>query len=332
MKDTTNRIPTLDGWRGIAILCVIIAHFQAGYFLGRRPFHDWQWLILGGHGVAIFFVLSGYLITSRLFAEGEIGLKRFYMRRFFRLMPTVWAYLAFLLFLGFIRRTPVVNISELLSCLFFYRNFVSVNDVVNGAFTGHFWTLSVEEQFYLCWPAILAVGGRRALWLALCSVLIFGFSAYTWCYSALFVGCVLAFAARETEFRAWIQRYHLWLFPLCLFGLAWHVTRYHNGLIPLSETLLIALLLACTSFSPSFLPSRVLGQRHLKEIGACSYSLYVWQEFLLVIHSGFFGLIFLPLVGVASYSLIEQPGICFGARLLTRLRSREQERVVLVER
>ena len=75
-----HRIPTLDGWRAIAITMVIAQHYGLAE--------------IGRHGVGIFFVLSGYLITTNLIRErehnGAIDLRSFYIRRFFRLMPCAW--------------------------------------------------------------------------------------------------------------------------------------------------------------------------------------------------------------------------------------------------
>jgi hypothetical protein len=86
---TLNRISALDGWRGIAILLVLFDHIQdAVLHRYARP-----WTQTGQHGVTIFFVLSGFLITSKLI-EGPIGLKQFYLRRLFRLMPVAWTFLA----------------------------------------------------------------------------------------------------------------------------------------------------------------------------------------------------------------------------------------------
>ena len=85
-RPVQNRIPTLDGWRAIAILMVLITHFQ-------RSFLNTYYLDLGQHGVTIFFVLSGYLITATLLVRDAIDLPRFYIRRFFRIMPAAWTYL-----------------------------------------------------------------------------------------------------------------------------------------------------------------------------------------------------------------------------------------------
>ena len=81
----SNYIPTLDGWRAVAIMLVLFEH---GSFLTFRPV---GWTSLGGHGVEIFFVLSGYLITGKLLEDGS--LRKFYLRRIFRILPVLLAYI-----------------------------------------------------------------------------------------------------------------------------------------------------------------------------------------------------------------------------------------------
>lgn len=142
-----RRIPALDGWRAIAILLVIAEDLQVGT-LGRLPFHT------GLHGVTLFFVPSGYLITRRSLSEkertGTINLPAFYWRRFRRLMPAAWTYLLVLLVLLLVagRAIPVVGF---LSALLFFRNYSDPRGL-----TGHFWSLSIEKQFYLIWPFLLS--------------------------------------------------------------------------------------------------------------------------------------------------------------------------------
>jgi len=89
-----KRIPTLDGWRGIAVLLVLADHVRFALHAEASP-----GVATGQHGVTIFFVLSGFLITSKLMEEknatGSIDLRSFYVRRFFRLMPAAWAFLLF---------------------------------------------------------------------------------------------------------------------------------------------------------------------------------------------------------------------------------------------
>lgn len=301
------RIPTLDGWRGIAILLVIAGHWQAGMW--GHPYHGWGFLITGGHGVAIFFVLSGYLITSRLFHEAD--LKRFYVRRIFRLWPVAWVYLGLLAIAGLLWKP------EALACLLFYRNFVYFPPKPERYLTGHFWTLSIEEQFYLVWPAVMFL--RRTWVTPALAVGVFG-ALGAWPYAGLSIGCLLAFAAREDAFCRLIKRHHTWLFPCALFGVAWCVAAYHAD-IPLPEMFAIAIMLACASLNGY----RWLEWKLLAEIGVYSYSLYVWQEIFLVTRSGGIGILFLPVAAVASHHLIERPGIRLGARLLSKRVQRSPE-------
>src|SRR5579872_187932 len=109
-----QHIPVLDGWRGIALLLVLSEHFPL--IPSSLPFLH-PLTETGEHGVAIFFVLSGYLITIRLLEEqdktGGLDLRSFYIRRFFRLMPCAWTYL-FLL-----AATSQLRPLEGLSCIFF---------------------------------------------------------------------------------------------------------------------------------------------------------------------------------------------------------------------
>src|ERR1700761_6122181 len=133
-----GRIPTLDGWRGIAIFMVMMSHFIAGYLVHPRL---GQWFNLGQHGVQIFFVLSGYLITSNLLCEDKIHLGRFYVRRLFRLMPAAWTYL--LVLVALTAWTPLKIIgSDLWACLLFFRNYLP--ETVTNTCTEHFWSLSLE--------------------------------------------------------------------------------------------------------------------------------------------------------------------------------------------
>ena len=87
-EQASSRIPTLDGWRDIAILLVLFNHVMNACVNNVSS----PWLATGHHGVTLFSVLSGFLITANLIA-GPIDLKLFYIRRFFRLMPVAWAYL-----------------------------------------------------------------------------------------------------------------------------------------------------------------------------------------------------------------------------------------------
>jgi peptidoglycan/LPS O-acetylase OafA/YrhL len=329
----SGRIPTLDGWRGIAIVLVIVTHAQNGLDLKLVPYHPW--LNLGRHGVGIFFVLSGYLITSRLLKEEKIDLREFYVRRFFRLMPVAWIYLLFLVLIRLISGVPCVGI-DALACLLFFRNFYPPTETSQNAFTSHFWSLSIEEQFYLVWPATLHFVGRKwALRIAIAACAIGATYRFLhWqTYNQLFVdthtqvnfdgllaGCVLALLVQRDRFRIILGRTAPAVVPVGLFSMAWHIAHYHE-LIPLSESITIALLIGATSQTPQAAVSRLLDTKFLSQLGIYSYSLYMWQEFFLLPHIGLIFQAFLPIVAVISWHWIEQPCIRMGRRILHQKRS-----------
>ncbi|HLB08176.1 MAG TPA: acyltransferase, partial [Gemmatimonadaceae bacterium] len=159
-------IPTLDGWRAVAIIAVMASHAGHSYSapLGRGSFFDR--ISSGTHGVNLFFAISGLLITSRLLEEwdtaGRVSLKRFYIRRAFRILPPALLYLACVALLGAIGLLPVVR-EEFVAATLFYRNYLPAILGPGGAgfFTSHYWSLGVEEHFYLFWPALLLFAGRK---------------------------------------------------------------------------------------------------------------------------------------------------------------------------
>ena len=149
----SSRIPSLDGLRAISIGMVLTAHLAASVTaLEHRP------LLLytignGNRGVSVFFVISGFLITSLLLKEreltGKISLRDFYLRRAFRILPPFWVFLACIAVIWKLRiiETSWTNLGV---ALIFLRDYIP-----GDWWTGHSWSLSVEEQFYLLWPAIL---------------------------------------------------------------------------------------------------------------------------------------------------------------------------------
>lgn len=151
----------LDGLRALAVVAVIYTHsFEPGSIESR--------FALGPEGVRLFFVLSGFLITSILLnyrqtkEQGHVGWRRvigvFYLRRYLRLSPPYYAYLLAGLFLlpGL---WPVAGYYAV-----YLQNFLFVGDEhLFNHVAGHFWTLAVEEQFYLVCPFLVLFAPRRAL-------------------------------------------------------------------------------------------------------------------------------------------------------------------------
>jgi len=156
--------PALDGLRGIAILLVYFYHLGGLLFGSRSAF-----VTNGFLGVDVFFVLSGFLITTLLLEEwnreGEISLRNFYWRRFCRLIPA----LAFFLLTVVIVSTFTLSQDDAsgvrrsaLHALFYSTNWITAYRFgLVAEPLGHMWSLAMEEQFYLLWPTLLVFLLRR---------------------------------------------------------------------------------------------------------------------------------------------------------------------------
>jgi peptidoglycan/LPS O-acetylase OafA/YrhL len=127
----------------------------------------------GNVGVTIFFVLSGFLITTLLLEEharnGRLSLRRFYWRRALRLLPALGALLGVVIVLMSVAGRTSEIAGDVIPALFYFTNWATVAGNNQGLLT-HVWSLSIEEQFYLVWPVlligILALGRGRIRWVA----------------------------------------------------------------------------------------------------------------------------------------------------------------------
>jgi peptidoglycan/LPS O-acetylase OafA/YrhL len=168
-----THIPALDGIRGIAILLVMVGHFT--FYGGMDPtvlvdrlYFDIA--TVGGIGVDLFFVLSGFLITGILYDTRDSGLylRSFYSRRVLRIFPLYYGFLvAFFIVLP--RLVDLAPDFDALhgSQVWYWTYLVNVDVSLNGwpefGHIGHFWSLAVEEQFYLVWPLVVLAARRRTL-------------------------------------------------------------------------------------------------------------------------------------------------------------------------
>ncbi len=281
-----------------------------GYILGH----------LGGLGVALFFAISGYLITTLLLEDQN--LRGFYVRRAFRILPPAYLYLIVMAIAEPLRG------GELASAAFFYSNYWADR----SWYTAHFWSLSMEEHFYLLWPVLLVcLGVRRALLAAgvliAITVLWRPWSlAHTHLpYPALqrtdmrldaflFAG-ILAILMRG-PYRAAFMRVltAVWFRVLTTVTLlatgAWALA----GSAPATGMLIGSALLPCVLASLIYGPkSRVfqgLESAPLRWMGRVSYGLYLWQQLFLLPGAASE---FLPGVALtfaaaaASYYMLERP-------------------------
>lgn len=359
----TGYIPTLDGWRAIAILMVLACHARDGLFgphgLWPSPGID-SALVHGVLGVDVFFGISGFLITTRLLTEYRenrgVSLSDFYWRRFFRILPAAWTYLAAMFLCAAVGLITVAP-HEIQSCFLFWRNYTESF----GWYTGQFWSLMVEEHFYILWPAMLGLlAPPRACRVAIIAAIGIG------CWrqwgaaqrlmlevvpnsmpehrtdsrlDALLWSCVVAISFPVLS-RILIRIRWGSLLPLVFAGMLLFcgLIKVNSGTMLIESILrpvLIPLMIASTVVFPDGLIGRFLDLAPMRFIGKISYSLYLWQQPFLVLDSAsgwghglgrwqqwplpLFGL---SAVAIASYYLIERPMIQLGGRLRSRTRSK----------
>lgn len=303
---TATRIPSLDGLRAISIMMVIGAHATMGMpALDSHPFLSYTFLS-GDRGVSVFFVISGFLITSLLLKEeqetGRISLRHFYIRRAFRILPPFWV---FLITVGVLWKIGALQCSwRILGTAFIF-----LRDYTNGDWwTGHTWSLSIEEQFYIFWPtALLFLGKRRSFKIALaliaCAPAIrifsqiwmeqFGYRQIFMLHmriDSLMCGCALAMAYGNPKFAQIVERTLKWPVMVAVlfffFFVSGYLTHRFRGyyLLPFGftlESIAITYLLLYFIKKPSSLGGRILNSKVLVHIGLISYSLYLWQELFL---------------------------------------------------
>jgi len=221
------------------------------------------------------------------------------------------------------------SLTDVASCVFFYRNYISQS---GGIGTGHFWSLSLEEQFYLFWPLLLVLAGkRRCLFLApLGALAVSAFRLAHWEHynqvvidfrtevraDELLVGCTFALLMANPSFLETIRRYSRLLALPALGALLFAIDR-QPWLPPLYESLAIATLIAASVLHPHSQPSRILAWQPLAWLGTVSYSLYLWHPFFLEFNADVrvYAMCVMPLFALGSYYLIERPMIQLGHRL-----------------
>jgi peptidoglycan/LPS O-acetylase OafA/YrhL len=360
-------IPTLDGWRAVAIIAVMASHAGHSYSapLGRDSFFDR--IASGTHGVNLFFAISGLLITSRLLEEwdtaGHVSLKRFYIRRAFRILPPALLYLACVALLGAIGLLPVVR-EEFVAATLFFRNYLPAILGPNGAgfFTSHYWSLGVEEHFYLFWPALLLFAGRkRALPVAIVVAVLVAvwrhveawreimlYNAIQPTYFArsdtridsIMWGVVAALALSRPEVRALVERYLSTIVMLAVVALYGAIVYRYGTRPTFWEAMIVPVIIVGTVLRPRSVLGRLLENPIMRWIGRLSYSLYLW-EFFFVYYPGVpitlgvwqkfpVNLIAAVVCAAASYYLVERPLVRLGHRLAPAMPRDAMDRATVV--
>jgi peptidoglycan/LPS O-acetylase OafA/YrhL len=300
-----------------------------------------------GYGVDIFFALSGFLISSLLLREkersGRVDLKNFYVRRFFRIMPPMALFLACIAAFSLAEPQMGVTGRELLASLLFARNYTE-----GSWYTGHFWSLSIEEHFYAVIPMLVLLLGPKTLFRTCLGLIFFCVVARAFELShedwfqplpqfrtenrvdALLWGSVLAQLYNDPRqvqrmrilLRPWTVL--IWLVLMAVLLLAFDVQAVRRTVVAVG----LPPLILYTVLNPACLAGRLLELLAIKFVGRISYSLYVWQMLFLVpadrplgVVQAFPLAVLLPLgLAYASYIFIEGPMIRLGHRLTGRRR------------
>jgi peptidoglycan/LPS O-acetylase OafA/YrhL len=298
-------LPQIQGLRALAVVLVLLYHarFSSGGYIG----------------VDIFYVISGYLITSLLLRECErgegIAFARFYLRRIKRLLPAsslvliITALVTWLIYPSILRDDlgrDIAAASLYISNYFFalwqmdYQNLDALPPVVI-----HYWSLAVEEQFYLLWPLIIfalyKMGKRRFVGVGIAVITVFSFlfslyltaAAPMWAFYSLptrawelGIGALVLFLPSKSRF----SRGYIWiaLISIVYSSLSFSDVTAFPGTSALYSVLATALALASISSWPKVIDA-ASRFRAVQWIGDISYPLYLWHWPVLVIPSITFG-------------------------------------------
>jgi peptidoglycan/LPS O-acetylase OafA/YrhL len=355
LAEQRHAIPTLDGWRAVAIALVIVHHAGTAFYASWDEYLAHAPTRFGMNGVPIFFALSGLLICKLLLEEqastGHINLRSFYVRRCFRILPPLFAFLLVSFLVGYI-----VKPLELVSAVFFFRNYLPNSTAY--VYSEHLWSLSVEEHFYLLWPLFLSwlvTMKRPAVYTA---GLALGFGIWRFIdlhlhltakvlpafdtawrtdyhLDSLLWGCVAAFLLQDSRTRNFLTAK---VNPLLFVSLLAIYVACLTLPVPMRGILIpmtIPLMLLGTLTHGGWLASRFLSLAPIRWIGRISYSLYLWQQLLFVprwephvlpyLQRLPLNLALVVTLASASFYLIERPLIRVGRTLAFKVGSSSQQ-------
>lgn len=342
--------PALDSIRGVAVLLVVAMHAEYFFFDANI-----SWISGGFLGVDLFFVLSGFLITDILLSDftrhGKLSYKKFYINRFLRLFPALaLLLLVYFALSSFGATSQRLEIDAIFAILFYYFNWllVSTLDVPEGM--GHMWSLAVEEQFYLLWPAVLALALRHlkpvrhviALLVTLIAAIAL-WRAYLWNLDtnwlflyvrtdtradSILVGALLAYLLSKDLLHIphlkLVSGISATIFLICVF----YFDRESPALYMGGFTLLaiLAAVLICYAIKGAETNQVFFDWKPLRWLGKVSYGLYLWHMPIFMLVSGtdqlgsntsraFVGLGLLGITTLLSWFLVEKPCLSLKNRI-----------------
>lgn len=293
-------IPGLNGLRAIAAIMVVVYHWTQP-FVEKAPYLKY-FILNGNFGVNIFFVLSGFLITTILLKEkskylSESGNKKrtiinFYARRFLRIFPIYYITL-FLLFL--------IKLPGFSGNLFFYITYTeNFNIFLNSSWDSfcHTWSLAVEEQFYLIWPFFILFTSKDKLLPILFTFILIGpifsiFQTYIMrnalnafiltpsCFDAFGIGALLAYFYTNDSLDIIKKNVKILLPISILFFIYWHVAPtggHFQYFKRINESVIAcALILFCLSKNYVRYRNKLLENKVMYHLGLVSYGIYLFH-------------------------------------------------------
>jgi peptidoglycan/LPS O-acetylase OafA/YrhL len=341
-----DKLPSINGLRALSIIIVILHHLSMKYKIFTYiDVYEWpvpftKLLHDGDFGVNVFFVISGFLITTLLLAEEAktqtISFKNFYIRRTLRIFP---AYYFLLLVYFILQLTDNISLSNesWLSSITYTKYFNWQLDW----FTAHGWSLSIEEHFYLFWPFVFLVGPKFRKIFAIFLVLIVPVirvvtyyhpvdmvneltiftridSIALGCFFALYKDAILNKIEKYLTVLFFVSIAVLILLPylppiaikvniyLFMLFIAFGVTQGFFA------NLCIAFILMYSMYGPQRIWYKFLNLKVMNYIGMLSYSIYLWQQFFIYESPYWynqypFNLIYIAVAALLSYYLIEKP-------------------------
>ncbi|HVZ19520.1 MAG TPA: acyltransferase [Vicinamibacterales bacterium] len=316
-KENAGHIPALDGVRGLAILAVLTYHAARGLpYAGSHEQIVQGLLGMGWIGVDLFFVLSGFLITGILLdAKGSPAYFRtFYARRVLRIFPLYLIFVACATVIApAVGVTTLADASRLRAAQPWYWTYL-VNAMIArhgwsaaAWHTGHLWSLSVEEQFYIAWPVVVMATSRRTLIRSALAIEIAAIACRAFVVAAygpstavyvllptrvdgLVLGAVSAALARDAG--AW-RRLQRWTAPVAVAAVATLVAVYRRDLLepegaltqiagyPALALLGGTMIVGAVSAPAGRAQARLWTHPVLRFFGRYSYGMYVWHQLVI---------------------------------------------------
>jgi peptidoglycan/LPS O-acetylase OafA/YrhL len=346
----SNRYPSLDGIRAVCIILVVVVHISDAY-----KFSDATRNILtqtGLLGVQIFFVISGFLITSLLLKEkiktGNISLRNFYTRRALRILPVALLYLFSMLVIN-----AVFHLQVPTRCFIGAAFFLSNISYFQGSwYTAHYWSLAVEEQYYLLFPFILKKLQNKTQYFLLFFIFLIMFIKET-TYLKLHVfpessflntlaflmlqsdgvlmGSLISILCFNNKIPfSFLKQYNIHLsliLPVLIFVIHTNLVVLHSFNSTISS-FLISILLLCVIIGKDALLYNFLNNKFMFILGKLSFSIYIWQQFFTST-DGRFGsiarvpvnLLLITVVSYCSYYFFEVPFLRMKERFKTSVRN-----------